>query len=413
MGSDVACRSRRYTYSRNKDNLLGEVNYFSNNSNGLARALDNNDLKSEFAHSIIEAPHRLNVSGIYELPFGKGKKYLDTGGPADWFLGGWQISAIGSYQSGFPVVIVQDNNNSGLFGSFQRPNLVAGQDPKSSGSTREFGADIRRAYNLRIPSDRHRAGELNFDAARTAGPSGGGTGLASFLLGDVSRFERYVSTITDAEERQNRWFFYGQDTWKVTKKLTVNYGVRWELYRPQTVTGSGKGGFVDINTGEALIAGSQGVGLDLNQEGAFTTVSPRIGIAYRVTDKTVVRMGFGRGFDIGVFGSVFGHNVTQNLPVLGIQSNQPAQNYLSVFTLAQGPQPLDPKTILDGQPKGPNGRPILPNGVTAFIDLRHRNCANRQDSNNEFGAEPKLPLKHCDSKRLCSLWPDAAKLMSR
>ena len=37
----------------------------------------------------------------------------------------------------------------------------------------------------------------------------------------------------------------------------------------------------------------------------------------------------------GVFGSVFGHNVTQNLPVLGIQSVQPAQNYLSVFSLTQ------------------------------------------------------------------------------
>lgn len=233
--------------------------------------------------------------------------------------------------------------------------------------TFKFGADIRRAYNLRIPSDRHRAGELNFDAARTQGPSGGGTGLASFLLGDVSRFERYVSTITDAEERQNRWFFYGQDTWKVNKKLTLNYGVRWELYRPQTVTGPGKGGFVDIDTGEVLIAGSQGVGLDLNQEGTLKTISPRFGIAYRVTDKTVLRLGYGRGFDIGVFGSVFGHNVTQNLPVLGIQSNQPAQNYLSVFTLAQGPAPLDPKTILDSRPKGPNGRPILPNGVTAFI----------------------------------------------
>ena len=47
-------------------------------------------------------------------------------------------------------------------------------------------------------SYRHRAGELNFDAARTQGPSGGGSGLASFLIGDVSRFERYVSTVTDA-----------------------------------------------------------------------------------------------------------------------------------------------------------------------------------------------------------------------
>lgn len=233
--------------------------------------------------------------------------------------------------------------------------------------TFKFGADIRRAYNLRIPSDRHRAGELNFDAARTAGPSGGGTGLASFLLGDVSRFERYVSTITDAEERQNRWFFYGQDTWKVNKKLTLNYGVRWEIYRPQVVTGAGKGGFVDVNTGEVLIAGSSGVGLDLNQNGTLKTISPRFGLAYRATDKTVVRMGYGRGFDIGVFGSVFGHNVTQNLPVLGIQSVQPAANYQAVFTLAQGPTPLDPATILNNQPKGPNGRPILPNGVTAFI----------------------------------------------
>jgi hypothetical protein len=124
---------------------------------------------------------------------------------------------------------------------------------------------------------------------------------------------------------------------------------------------------VDIDTGEVLIAGSQGVGLDLNQNGSFTTFAPRVGVAYRVTDKTVVRFGFGRGFDIGVFGSVFGHNVTQNLPVLAIQSNQPAQNYLSVFTLAQGPQPLNPDTILNNQPKGANGRPLLPNGVTAFI----------------------------------------------
>jgi outer membrane receptor protein involved in Fe transport len=233
--------------------------------------------------------------------------------------------------------------------------------------TFKFGADVRRALNLRIPSDRHRAGELQFNAARTQGPSGGGSALASFLLGDVSVFERYVSTITDAEERQNRLFVYGQDNWRVTKNLTINGGVRWEIYRPQTVTGAGKGGFVDVNTGEVLVAGSQGVGLDLNVQENWTNIAPRIGIAYRVTDKTVVRLGFGRGFDIGVFGSIFGHNVTQNLPVLGIQSVQPARNFDAVFTLAQGPQPLDPATILNSRPKGPNGRPILPNGVTAFI----------------------------------------------
>ena len=84
--------------------------------------------------------------------------------------------------------------------------------------TIKFGADIRHAMNLRIPSDRHRAGELQFNAARTQGPTGGGSALASFLLGDVSVFERYVSSVTDAEERQNRWFFYGQDQWKATQE---------------------------------------------------------------------------------------------------------------------------------------------------------------------------------------------------
>jgi hypothetical protein len=233
--------------------------------------------------------------------------------------------------------------------------------------TIKVGADIRRAMNLRIPSDRHRAGELQFNAARTQGPTGGGSALASFLLGDVSVFERYISNVTDAEERQNRWFFYGQDQWKATRRLTINYGLRWELYRPQTVTGAGKGGFIDVDTGEVLVAGSPGVGRDLNVEGTLNTIAPRLGMAYRLTDDTVLRMGYGRGYDIGVFGSVFGHNVTQNLPVLAIQSMQPPRNFDAVFNLAQGPPSLDPATILNRQPTGPNGRPILPNGVTAFV----------------------------------------------
>ena len=286
----------------------------------------------------------------------------------DSFTGGlpyFQINGVGGLAFGYALGV--NACNCPLRQNERQIQFVNNWTNLRGNHTIKFGADIRRAYNLRIPSDRHRAGELTFDAARTAGPSGGGTGLASFLLGDVSSFARYVSTITDAEERQNRLFFYGQDTWKVTKKLTLNFGIREEIYRPQVVTGAGKGGFIDVDTGEVLVAGSQGVGLDLNQQGTFTTVSPRLGIAYRVNDKTVVRLGYGRGFDIGVFGSVFGHNVTQNLPVLGIQSNVPSSNYLSVFSLTQGPTALDPATILNSQPKGPNGRPILPNGVTAFI----------------------------------------------
>ncbi len=233
--------------------------------------------------------------------------------------------------------------------------------------TVKFGADIRRAHNLRVPSDRHRSGELNFDAARTQGPSGGGSGLASFLMGDVSRFERYVSNSLDARETQNRFFLFVQDQWRITNKLTVNYGIRWESYRPQYVNGAGNGGFVDLATGEVSVAGQGDTGLDLNVKTSNKLFAPRLGAAYQLNSKTVIRSGYGRGFNLGVFGSIFGHNVTQNLPILGIQSVQPTNNYDAVFTLSKGPDALDPASILAAQRKGPNGKNILPNGVTAFI----------------------------------------------
>lgn len=208
---------------------------------------------------------------------------------------------------------------------------------------------------------------MNFDAARTQGPNGGGTGIASFLLGDVSRFERYVSNSLDARETQNRWFFFGQDSWKVTSKLTINYGLSWEIYRPQQVNGDQNGGFVDVATGEVKVAGVNGVGRDLNVKSPWNNFAPRLGIAYQYNSKTVIRTGYGRSYNLGVFGSIFGHNVTQNLPVLGIQSLQPTNNFDSVFSLDKGPTSLDPATILAAQPKGPNGFNRLPNGVTAFV----------------------------------------------
>ncbi len=233
--------------------------------------------------------------------------------------------------------------------------------------TTKLGADIRYHQNLRVPSDSHRSGQLNFESDRTLGPTGGGLGMASFLLGDVSSIARYVSSSTDAAERQNRWFYYGQDTWRITSKLTVNYGLRWEIYFPQYVNGAGKGGFVNFATGEVLVAGKDGVGLNGNVSNSLSRFAPRAAIAYQATPKTVIRMGYGRSFDVGVFGTSFGHNVTQNLPVLAIQQLTPANNFLSVFSLAQGPPSIDPNTILDSQPNGPTGRRMLPNGVTPNI----------------------------------------------
>jgi len=201
----------------------------------------------------------------------------------------------------------------------------------------KWGADFRYAQNLRVASADSRTGSLAFFNARTQGPSGGGLGLATLLLGDVSAFSRFASSINDAGERQKRWFFYGQDTFRVTHKLVLNYGLRWEIYFPQSVTGRGAGGWLDLGTGLVNVAGFGDVNLQGNVKNNFTNFAPRLGIAYEVTPKTVVRMGYGRSFDIGVFGTLFGHTATQNLPVLVAQQESPPLNTASVFTLSVGP----------------------------------------------------------------------------
>ena len=204
----------------------------------------------------------------------------------------------------------------------------------------KFGADVRFARNLRVPSDKHRAGELSFAKSRTADAiAGGGVGMATFLLGDVTTFQRYVGNpdSTNAAERQRRFYFYGQDTWRATPKLTIAYGLRWDIVNPEYVNGKGKGGFLDLDTGNLRVAGFGNIGTNFNVEKNWNNFAPRLGIAYQLTSKTVLRMGYGRSYDIGVFGSIFGHAVTQNLPVLASQSLNSPTSFASVFTLATGP----------------------------------------------------------------------------
>ena len=253
--------------------------------------------------------------------------------------------------------------------------------------TFKFGVDVRRAYNLRVPSDRHRSGELSFQTERTrqalfelndptkevTGFGGAGLGLATFLLGDVTRFTRFISTSTDARERQWRHFYYGQDTWRMTPKLTVNYGLRLDIINPQSINAAGNAGFLSLETGEISTVGFGDTELNGNVENSVN-FAPRVSLAYKPTDKVVLRAGYGRSYDIGVFGSLFGHSVTQNLPVLAAQEVNAPANFERVFTLAQGAPAVTSFFGLNALPNRggapnatlpSNGRFFLPDGVFA------------------------------------------------
>lgn len=191
-----------------------------------------------------------------------------------------------------------------------------------------WGADIRYIQNLRLSSSgggsTSRAGHLQF-SDNTGYTS---LGLGDFLVGLLDFFDRTYSDPTnpssyDASEHQKRAFFYGEDTWRVSSRLTINYGLRWELYFPQSVN-AGAGGFLlipDSNTlpsvGNATInvAGSSGVNQQGNVQNTFKNFGPRFGLAYLLGPKTVIRAGYGRSFDVGYEGSLFGIAATQNPPI--------------------------------------------------------------------------------------------------
>jgi outer membrane receptor protein involved in Fe transport len=235
--------------------------------------------------------------------------------------------------------------------------------------TLKVGADLRYGRNLRVPSDTDRAGIIEFGTGPTSDPANtsaaGGLGFATYMLGEPSHFGRYYSTSTNAKEFQKRTFFYGQDTWRPTRKLTLNLGLRWELYFPETVNAAGNGALLNIQDGYLHVAGVGGTGSDLGWGiKKMKQFAPRIGAAYQVDAKTVVRAGYGRSFDTGVFGSIFGHTVTQNLPVLGNQQLPASTATANVFTLNNGPPA---PTILSVPSNG-----LLPNPGSS-VSSRARN----------------------------------------
>jgi hypothetical protein len=213
----------------------------------------------------------------------------------------------------------------------------------------KLGVDLRYGRNLRVPSDNDRDGLLNFYGGPTSAGAGSGLGWATFMLGEVSHYDtsngqnsnafgRYVSTSFNAKEFQKRTFFYVEDEWRATHNLTLNLGGRLDLFFPESVNGPGNGALMNLGDGYLHVAGMGGIPSNMGWSiKAMKQFAPRLGVEYALGNKTVIRAGYGRSFDMGVFGSIFGHTVTQNIPVLAFQSITTSSPTAYAFTLNQGP----------------------------------------------------------------------------
>jgi hypothetical protein len=138
----------------------------------------------------------------------------------------------------------------------------------------------------------------------TSFPASGGSSFASFLLGDA--YLGRTETIRYVSQKFRYYGFYAQDDWRVTRKLTVNFGLRYDVTMPPTNT---KDEYSDFNPTRpnpaaggrlgALWFAGFGQGRENTRSlvpGWYGGIGPRLGIAYAPNNRTTIRAGFGRSF---------------------------------------------------------------------------------------------------------------------
>ena len=219
--------------------------------------------------------------------------------------------------------------------------------------------------------------------------------LAAFLLGtpDVSgKSSQYIKM----DSLEGQYALYVRDRWRVTPKLTLNLGLRWELY-PNRRRSAGLGiESYDPTTNEALIGGRGGIPRDNGVGYSKKLFAPRIGFAYQLNNSTVIRSGYG---------------ITYHSHPWGAQALRGwfPLTVVAVFNGVNGFQPVttDPTYVADGipnEPLGPNvgipsilgfdisqGRVPLPNAAETGYPEANKLMRRGYIQSWNFIIEHKLP----------------------
>ncbi len=160
----------------------------------------------------------------------------------------------------------------------------------------KFGFEVRRVRDdLTQGQTFSPRGIYNYGEGQTATKgekTSFGNDFASFLLDVPNQVGRDVN-VGAASWRQTLYFAYVQDTWQASKNLTLTYGLRWEMYPPAKP--ERRGGFSQYNPADntLLVSGYGAVPDDLGLPLRSTDFEPRLGLAYRIGSRTVLRAGYG------------------------------------------------------------------------------------------------------------------------
>ena len=177
-------------------------------------------------------------------------------------------------------------------------------------------------------------GSFQFSTLFTDLPGVTGTGnpLASFLLGQVQTFSIDLQKNV-IRPRAHIMEYFVQDDWKASQRVTVNLGLRYTLNFPSTEA-SNQGAIFNLQTQKLDYLGQNGF-RDTARELHPHDFGPRVGVAFRLTDKTVIRSGYGLIW-IEQAGITTPFTIPQ-FPFLQTVTQRTLDNVHPAFLLAGGP----------------------------------------------------------------------------
>ncbi|MGH9849488.1 MAG: hypothetical protein ACREBD_06475, partial [Blastocatellia bacterium] len=159
---------------------------------------------------------------------------------------------------------------------------------------------------------------------------------ADFLLGQPTAAGKVDQLRNPNSVWWQQYALYARDHWQIGRKVTLTYGLRWERFPVPRKDTTGINRF-DPDTGQVFTGGLGGVPFDSGAESGAGLFLPRVGIAFRLNDKTVIRGGYGQSADPRPF-----QDVRNAYPIANIWSmpaitfNGATNAFIPVTTLRQG-----------------------------------------------------------------------------
>src|SRR5688572_6029460 len=256
-----------------------------------------------------------------------------TNGP-DRLYGGWPHFDITNYSA----LGYAGSGNSPYVDDNWQIQYTANATYTRGAHTFRFGGDIvRQAMN------RHELGNGSGQFAFAGGPTAlsGGPAVnqfntfASFLLGLPTGVSKGIIPYEEGFTRSRNWqfSFFAKDQWQPTRNLTASLGLRYDYFPVGTRTTRGLERY-DPETNTMLICGVGSVPTNCGYDMPAGNVSPRLGLAYRVTEDIVLRGGYGINYD--PYPLAFVRNLLGNYPSSINLSLPQANSFQPAGTLAAG-----------------------------------------------------------------------------